>query len=235
MKRLLILIVLLICSSGAYAQKQDQYVGPVKEWTSSFTSIDVDAHIKLTLVPISVDNAPYIIYDTKGDSSSNFSASVERGGVLKIREKYNSKRVGITEVEVHFNNVTDINIARAETLVNGVINTKMLDINISDGAKFVADLRLVDLNISVTDDCCVELSGTSQYQTADISSSQYSASGLRTQATVIKSRHNAEARIYAESRLEAKTTTGGVVMYKTEPEVLRTEKTLFGGEISTLK
>ena len=92
MKRYFIIALSLICSFTAIAQNYD---GPVKQWTSSFTEVDVDAPIKLTLTAIPADQAPYIVYDTKGVLTSKFAAEVDRDGVLKIRERYEIGRAHV--------------------------------------------------------------------------------------------------------------------------------------------
>ena len=45
---------------------------------------------------------------------------------------------------------------------------------------------------------------------------------------------NATIKVKASERLEAKTATGGKVLYTVEPVILRSAVTLFGGEIRLL-
>ncbi len=240
MKRILLLFAIILCAGHVSAQQSsatiEQYISnPVKQWTSSFTTIDVDAPIKLTLTQLSGDQAPYIIYDTKGNETSKFTAEVERGQVLKIRERYDPKRASVTEVQVFYNTLEQITIARADTQLNGVLRAKMLDVEISNNAKFVAEFDVMDLVISVNGNCGVEITGETLYQRVDVTSSQYNAAGLKTMSTIVESHHNAEVRVYATQRLEAKSTTGGKIMYKPSPEIIRTEKTLFGVDATPLK
>ena len=208
---------------------------PIKQWTSSFTALDVDAPIKLTLTQISSDQAPYIIYDTKGNITSKFTAEVDKGQVLKIRERQDLKRTSITEVHVFYNTLEDIKISRANTVIEGEVSCDMLDIEISNSAKFVAQLNVKDVVVIISGDCGVELTGEALYHHAEITSAQYNAVGLKTMSTIIEAHHNAEARVYATQRLEAKSTTGGKIMYKPTPELLRTEKSLFGVDATPLK
>ena len=92
MKRFLIILISMLCIVELSAQQSSTSAGqgvsaPTKQWTSGFTEIDVDAPIKLRLIQIPADQAPYIIYDTKGNETSKFSAVVEKSRVLKIRER----------------------------------------------------------------------------------------------------------------------------------------------------
>ena len=240
MRRILFILISMLCVVSLSAQQSvstaTQGVSqPVKQWTSSFTAIDVDAPIKLTLIQIPMDQAPYIVYDTKGQEASKFSAEVEKSRVLKIRERYDPKRVSITEVQVYFNTLTDITISRALTVIEGVISNTMLDIDISNDATLLATIDVKDLKVSISGNSCVELKGDALYQTADVATAQYNATGLATMSTIVQSHHNAEVRVDAWQRLEAKSTTGGKIFYKTTPELVRTEKTLFGVDIAPLK
>ena len=137
MKRYFIIALSLICSFTAIAQNYD---GPVKQWTSSFTEVDVDAPIKLTLTAIPADQAPYIVYDTKGVLTSKFTAEVDRDGVLKIRERYDAKRVGVTEVEVYYNKLDNIKISRADAVFVGTLMSTLVDMVLSNNAQLVADI-----------------------------------------------------------------------------------------------
>lgn len=240
MKRLLLMLIATIATIGLYAQQTNVVVNPqssnpMKQWTSSFVSLDVDAPIKLTLTQIPSEQAPYIIYDTKGNETAKFTAEVDRGQVLKIRERYDPKRTTVTEVHIYYNTLESIKISRADTQIQGTLKAKMLDVEISNTAKFVAKLDVMDVAVVISGNSAVELTGNALYQRADVASSQYNAAGLKTMSTIVEAHHNAEARVYATQRLEAKSATGGEIMYKATPEILRTEKTLFGVDPTPLR
>ena len=207
---------------------------PMKQGLTRFTTIDVDAPIKLTLTKIDEYDVPYIIYDTKEVYTSKFSFEVDRNGVLKIRERQDPKRENITEVEVFYNTLDTIIISKADVTAMGVINTPLLDIYISNDAHLNAEIEALDLKISLTGKSIVELKGSALYQTADISTGQYSALNLSTMSSTASASHNAIVMIDAYQRLEAKTTTGGTISYKSLPEIYREDISLFGGEVKQL-
>lgn len=236
MKRYLSLFFAVICSSLAYAQQPvTSNSEPVKQWTSSFNALDVDASIKLTLTPVGEDEAPYIIYDTKGVESSKFTVEVDREGVLKIRERYDPKRVGVTEVKLYYNSLIDIRLSRADTHVDGVLTGKIMDIDVSNGAQLVAEVDTKDIKIRISGDSRVEISGSTLYHDADVATAKYNAVELESVSTIVRAEHNAEVKVDAIGRLEAKSSTGGKIFYKSEPELLRTEKSLFGVDVQQLK
>ena len=208
---------------------------PVKEFLPDFTAIKVDAPIKLTLKKIAVGEAPYIIYNTKGVYTSKFVAEVDRKSrTLKISERSDSKRESITEVEVYFTELSDISISKADAYVDGVLTSQLIDIYISNDANFVAEINSLDLMVYASGQSRIQLKGCTHYQTAEISTAEYDARGLETISTRVESSHNATVKVDAVERLEAKTTTGGKVYYLSHPVILRSEVTLFGGDIQRL-
>ncbi|MBQ2141725.1 MAG: DUF2807 domain-containing protein [Alistipes sp.] len=237
MKRFLLSIFAICCATNLMAQESTiPNLGPIKENLSSFNSIDVNAPIKLTLIKIDKSDAPYIINDTKGCYTSKFEFEVlKKGdGILKIDERSDSKRESVTEVEVYFNELTDISISKADVTVIGTLDTQLIDLYISNDSHFVADVDTLDIKVYASGKCCIILTGKARYQTVDISTADYNAAKLNTVSTVASSSHNATVKVNALERLEAKSSTGGKILYCIEPIILRSEITLFGGEIKLL-
>ena len=237
MKRFLLSIFAICCATNLMAQESTiPNLGPIKENLSSFNSIDINAPIKLTLIKIDKSEAPYIIYDTKGCYTSKFEFEVQKkgDGILKIDERSDSKRESVTEVEVYFNELTDISISKADVTVIGTLDTQLIDLYISNDSHFVADVDTLDIKVYASGKCCIILTGKARYQTVDISTADYNAAKLNTVSTVESSSHNATVKVNAMERLEEKSSTGGKILYCIEPIILRSEITLFGGEIKLL-
>lgn len=205
---------------------------PIKEFLSTFTAIKVDAPIELTLIKLSGDESPYIVFDTKGVYTSKFTAEVDsKTKTLEISERNDPKRESVTEVKVYFRELTDINISRANTKVEGVLSSQLMDIYISNDANFVAEVDVLDLVMFASGKSRVVVTGNTHYQTADISTAEYDGSSLSSISTVIEASHNATVKVNAVERLQAKTSTGGKILYYSQPVILRSEVTMFGGEI----
>ena len=237
MKRFLLSIFALCCATNLMAQEViTTNIGPIRENLSSFDSIDINAPIKLTLIKIDKSEAPYIVYDTKGCYTSKFEFEVQKkgNGVLKIDERSDSKRESVTEVEVYFNELSDISISKADATVMGTLNAQLIDLFISNDSHFIADVNTLDIKVYASGKCCIVLTGEARYQTVDISTADYNAAKLSTVSTVASSSHNATVKVNATERLEAKSSTGGKILYTTQPIILRSEITLFGGEIKLL-
>ena len=231
MKSIVVAILSIFLSFSVFAQESAMK----KELLAPFTTVEIDAPIRLKLIKIAENEIPYILYDTKGATLSRFSFEVNnKTRTLKITERYDPQRKTTTEVEVYFNTITDLSIARADATIEGTLKSQLLDIYVSHSAHLVAEIDVLDLMAFISGKSYIQLTGQTRYQTADISTAEYDATELRSISTIAESSHNAIVKVDATERLEAKTSTGGKLYYYTQPEILRSEITLFGGEI-TLK
>lgn len=235
MRRILLIAMVLFAAMNVSAQEAaPTSAEPMKQGLTRFHAIDVDAPIKLTLVEIGEYDIPYIIYDTKNVYTSKFSFEVDKNGVLKIRERNDPKRESITEVTVYYNYLEDISIAKADVVAQNILDAPLLDINVSNDAHFSAEIETKDLKIIITGKCRVEIKGEALYQTANVSTAIYNAANLYTMSTTVSASHNADVSIDAYQRLEARSTTGGTIGYRSLPEIYREDISLFGGEIKQL-
>lgn len=235
MKRVVLILCTLMCSLYAVAQEPAAPQGNhVKDFLSSFTAISVDAPVKMELIKIGAGEAPYIVFDTKG-ADSKFAFEVDADTkLLKISERSDPKRESVTEVKVYFSELADISVSKAKVKVEGVIESELLDLYISNDAHFIAEVNVIDLMAFVGGKSRVMLTGKARYHSADVSASEYDAGQLEAMSTMAEAAHNAVVKANATERLEVKTATGGKIFYTIHPQILRSEVTLFGGEISKL-
>ncbi|MBO7281786.1 MAG: DUF2807 domain-containing protein [Alistipes sp.] len=226
MKKFIALILFLFTATTLFAQQ--------KEYLAPFTTLDVDAPIRLTLIKIKEHEAPYIIYDTKGAEDSKFTFEV-KNKKFKVRERYDSNRKSVTDVTIGFTSLTDISISRADVTVEGVLTSQLLDIYVSHNAHFSAEVDVLDIMVNASGKSRIELGGKTQYHTADITSAQYNAHHMESTSTIVESSHNGVARVNANERLELRTATGGKIYYYSQPVIFRSVITAFGGEIALAK
>lgn len=226
MKKFIVVILSLFAITTISAQQ--------KEYLAPFTTLDVDAPIRLTLVKVKEHEAPYIIYDTKGVENSKFTFEV-KNKKFKVRERYDSNRNSVTEVTIGFTSLTDISISRADATVESVLTSQLLDIYVSHNAHFSAEVDVLDIMVNASGKSRIELGGKTQYHTADVTSAQYNAYHMESTSTVVKSSHNGVARVNANERLELRTATGGKIYYYSQPVIFRSVITALGGEITLAK
>ena len=110
-----------------------------------------------------------------------------------------------------------------------------MDIYISKEAHFTADVDVLDIMIYISGDSRVELTGQTHYHTAEVSSAHYNAHQMSSISSIVESSHSGVVRVNADERLELKTATGGKIYYYSQPVILRSIVTTFGGEISLAK
>lgn len=178
------------------------------------------------------NEAPRVIYCDDGCESSIFTADVDKNGVLKIREKSDRKRTGITQVEVYYHDLEEIRIARADVLFRDTLARSMADIEITNGAHVRATVDITDAKLYIYGRCVVELSGSVRYLTADVSYSTFDGSALRCMACRIAASHKSEVEIDAEERLEAEVSSGANIRYSGSPSIVRRSIAALGGEIT---
>lgn len=226
MKKFVILILSLFSITTLSAQE--------KEYLAPFNRLDVDAPVKLTLVKVMEHEAPYIIYDTKGDKDSKFSFEV-KDKTLKVKERNNSDRKEVTEVTIGFTNLTDISIAKADATVDGVLTSQILDIYISKDAHFTAEVDTLDIMVYASGKSRIELSGKTHYHTAEVSTAHLNTHLMESVSSIVEASHNGVVRVNAKERLELKTATGAEIYYYSQPIIFRSEVTTFGGNIALAK
>lgn len=232
MKSVIVTILSIFLTFSVFAQESEMK----KELLAPFTTVEIDAPIRLKLIKIAENEIPYILYDTKGATLSRFSFEVNnKTRVLKISERHDPQRKTTTEVEVYFNTITDISIARADTTIEGTLKSQLLDIYVSRGAQLTAEIDVLDVMVYASGKSRVELKGQTHYHTADVSTALYDADELYAVSTIVESSHNAVARVDAEERLQMTTSTGGKIYYRSQPVILRSRITTFGGEITVSK
>lgn len=236
MKRVIFTLATILCTLSASAQEEKSSpASEIKVYLSEFSTIHIDAPAKVELFEISEEMKPYIVYNCNGAPTDKFICEVDsKSGTLTIHERHDPKRHSITEAKVYYNSLTDINISKADVSICNTIDTELFDIYISNDAHLVAEVDVLDLKVTVAGKSLVILSGEARYHTLEISASECDATGLNTMSTVVDASHSAVAKVYAKERLEAKTATGSKVYYTADPQILRSEVTLFGGEVSKL-
>ena len=223
MKKILFVLVLALSWMGVSAQD-----GELKrDWLLSFTSIEVDGPIDLTLIQVPDSVAPRIVY---GDNSLKFEAVV-KNKVLYIKEKNDSRRNLITNVTVYFSHLDNIDAKQATVNFKAPLKVKVLDVYADYKANITLPLEVIDLNLVTNDQSVVTLVGTAKYLTANAMNSTVDASQVDVVSADVNASTNAKVILNVSERLVARTTTKAVVTYSGDPEVIRGGVAFMGGGI----
>lgn len=205
--------------------------GEQREWLTDFDQIRIDGPMSVTLVRTPADEAPRIVYDTKGSYTSRFRAAVNKSRVLEITERTESRRTTTTEVTVYYHSLEKIRITRATVSFAEPLDFPVTDMTVSGGAVVTATLKMRDLKLDISGRSRLTLSGEVPYLSLRIASAKLDATALKVTSALIEASNSAEANVTISERLEAYASSGAQVFYSGTPDILRTSASL-GGKVS---
>ena len=198
--------------------------GSGSQWLPVFTAVEIAAPADVLLVQVPDTEAPKIVYDTKGSTTTKFRAEV-RDGVLRISERRDLRRAERTAVTVYYNTLQKLTVQEASVSFDAPFRATLFDLVLGSSAQLKATLDVADLSLELTGSNTVAtLTGKARYMRVYASGGRVGAAELETMS--------AEANATGTDRLEAKTSTGGVVTYKGNPAVVRTDEKFMGGSIA---
>lgn len=233
MKRLLASLLLLTLCGAARAQISIEEGGQ-RDWLTSFTAVEVAAPLDIRFVQVPDTEAPKIIYDTKGSTSTRFRFEV-RDRVLTITERPDSRRTERTQVTVCYNTLERIAVADAVAKFDSTLRATVLDLTIGGEARVEAQLAVKDLNLNQTGRSRATLSGEARYLTLYLSTGSLDARALETMSTEANVTSSGTAMLWVTDRFEGKTSTGGKITYRGTPTVVRGGTKFMGGDITRVE
>lgn len=233
MKRLLASLLLLTLCGAARAQISIEEGGQ-RDWLTSFTAVEVAAPLDIRFVQVPDTEAPKIIYDTKGSTSTRFRFEV-RDRVLTITERPDSRRTERTQVTVCYNTLERIAVADAVAKFDSTLRATVLDLTIGGEARVEAQLAVKDLNLNQTGRSRATLSGEARYLTLYLSTGSLDARALETMSAEANVTSSGTATLWVTDRFEGKTSTGGKITYRGTPTVVRGGTKFMGGDITRVE
>ena len=235
MKNIVSIAAALLIGWGAAAQPADSVSlrkgGSLNmEWMQPFSGVAVDGPMRVVLTRIGEDEPTKIAYDTRSSLDSRVKASVDKYGILTLREKNSREKIDTTEVRVYYRTLATLSAAGARVSFTEPVTEPMVDLSVSGGARVEAELDVRDLVLNVTGKSEVVLKGQSRYLTLTVSTARIDASGLHTLSTRVDASHGAQVDVVADERFEANAASAKI-RFGGKPEIVRAETSTFGGEI----
>ncbi len=219
-------------SGSAHAQTPERAASiPKTDLLSPFSGLEIDGPMNVTLKRIDKSEDTRIVYDTKGDISSKFKASVNKDGMLRVEEGFDQKRENVTDVTIYYDSLSYVKVAHATVSFDGPLECRILDMSVTGGAAVTADVQALDTFIECTGKSSLIINGSSRYLKIGVSTAKIEAWGLNTVSSTIEASHGANVRIRSSERLEAVTSTGAKIFYRGNPGIVRGKTSLFGGDI----
>lgn len=204
---------------------------PKTDWLHDFNVVKVDGPMNVVFKRVAKAEEVRITYDTKGCITSKFKAELNRNGELVVSEKSDPKRETTTDVTIYYRELSYARVAHAKAEFSEVIDRKIFDLAVSGGAIVRLDIKTLDLAVECTGRSLLTLSGDTKYLTMKCSTATVNGAALYTVSSTVEVSHSAEVRLNVSERLEATTSTGGKLLYKGTPVILRDHTSLFGGDL----
>lgn len=236
MKKILISALLLLGAMELSAQRADSVNarrGSVTmDWMQPFEGASVEGPVKVCFKQVGEQEPMKISYDTKANPDSRVKVSVDKYGILNIREKGARGMSDSIEITVCYRTMKSLRIDGANARFENVLRATSIDLVFSGGAAVDLPLLTTDVVMRTTGKCNVTLSGRSRYYDLTVSTATVDASALQTLSTRVNASHGAEVRVTASERLEAKSSSARVI-YVGEPQILRSETSSLGGVVES--
>ncbi len=233
MKNKFLTMLLLTVFGGVQAQTTAGS-GEQREWLTTFTAVEVTAPLDIRFIQVPDTEAPRIIYDTKGSYSTRFRFEV-RDKVLTISERPDSRRPERTQVTVCYNSLERIAIADATAQFDSVIVATVLDLTVGGMAQVTATLDVKDLKLEITGKSQTLLKGSARYLSLFLSSGMLEAGSLEVMSALANVTSTGAASLWVTDRFEGRTSTGGKIIYKGSPTVIRGGEKFMGGDITRIE
>ncbi len=243
MKRLLLISLFAMAVFGASAQDTpsapttettpaEQVVSiPKTDWLTAFNKVKIDGPMNVILKQVEGENDCRITYDTKGNITSKFKFEIDKKGVLTVSEKYDPKRTTVTDITIYYHSLREAKIAHAKAVFENVVENTLFDLTVSGGAVVTLGIKTMDVAVECTGVSRLTLNGSTKYLTMRASTAKINCMDLSVVSATVEVSHSAELRMLVQERLEATTSTGGKLLYKGNPTILRDHTAIFGGEI----
>ncbi len=225
MKKLFFSFLMLAAASVCYGQETEK-----SEWLTSFDDVVVDGKMDIKFVRVASDEAPKLVYDTKGSYTTKFSAEVKER-ILHVKERTDNRRPEITTVTVYYNDINSLTVTDAVVSFAQPIAQKTLDLTLTGSADLVAEVDVKDIDAAITGHGKLTLSGAATYLSVDVSTGKFEGAALKVVSARITSQSGAAASVWATDRLECRTATSGTISYKGEPDLLRISRKFLAGDV----
>ena len=206
--------------------------GSGSQWLPVFSAIEIMAPADVLLVQVPDTEAPKIVYDTKGATTTRFRAEV-RDGVLRISERRDSRRSERTSVTVYYNTLQRLSVQEASVSFDAPFRATLFDLKLGSSAQLKAELDVADLSLELSGGNTVAtLGGKARYMRVYASGGRVGAADLEAMSVEANATGSSRVVLQVTDRLEAKTSTGGVVTYKGNPAIVRADEKFMGGSIA---
>lgn len=213
MKKIFLALVLFGTLTAAIAQDKKSEQRSI----GTFNELDADKGINVTL--IEGDREKLTVEIVNADLSDVITEL--KGRTLEIKLKTKIYKDVAVQVYVTYKSLKSIKTGTGAFVdAEGVLHAENLDLKAGSGSTIILDIDTKSVSSHLSSSK-IELVGTTEFQDVTTNTgSKYIANNLTSKETFVKASTGGTAWVSATDKLEAKTSTGGRVTYKGEPEKL---------------
>ena len=224
-------LILCLVGMAQNPAPQTSQTEPESEWLQNFSRIEISGPMDVVLIAVAKDQAPKIIFDTKGAYTSKFRYAVKER-VLRLSERADARRPERTAVTIYYNDLTELSVSDANVTCQEVLASNLMDLYIDGQSSFQAELDVKDLRMNLSGHSNATLCGTARYMTLWATSGSVEASELEVMAATIEAKSSARVKAFVTERIEAKTAMKGSITFRGKPSIVRGAGVRFmGGDI----
>ena len=201
-------VALVLCVQMGFSQNDNSFQG-------SFTGVNAIGKVKIKLIPGNQTFAKII-------------GSNEEAGNVKISFANNNIKIQALQfwkgdyilVEVHYKTLMNVDLdAGALAYTSARLSSQNLNINLSAGSEFDADVECDLINIKVGQGSVLTLNGTADNLSATANTgAQIDAEKAVFETCTLKSNTGSEVVVKTCDSMTAKANTGGMIYYYTAPK-----------------
>ncbi|WP_278602703.1 GIN domain-containing protein [Alistipes indistinctus] len=220
MKKIALMLLVLTCSLAASAQQSI-----VSKRLDAFRNIDLSGNLHVEL--IKADSA-HIDVKLNGTNSNRLDWGI-KNGTLSVHLRPGGEKGASGDVKIYYDTLSSLKISASNVSVQGTLTQGMIDVDMTAGAIFGADLQLKDICLKITGNSVANLTGSAKYGTLIATSkSKVNARLLTCQDVRVEATSGAEVYVKAVERIQIVANTGGAVYYQGEPEIFRSATKMMG-------
>ncbi len=237
MKKILLYILsLTICATvSAQMPPQTTHTGAGAIGLKPFNKVDINAPMIIRMMQVDPNQECGIEYDLKGAVDTKFEFFVS-DSTLHIRERVSLRRTTTSEAVIYYHSLKSLTALRANINIDSTLDAQMIDIKLQSEASLVAKVDCPDLKLVVSGRSVATVTGRSEYLSLIASSSSTVVTrGLDARSAWVDASHGATVEVRSWERVEIKSIVGAVVRYMGDPLIVRTEKSVIGGEILKMR
>lgn len=217
-----IALLLLLTCSVAFSQKtQVTKLG-------DFSTLKVYSGLKIELVKSEISKI-----EISGSKADQVSIK-NKNGTLKVSLKFpDGFSYEDIKIVLHYHKAIDIIDANEGSLIfsNQLIKQQNLELKVQEGARIESEIQTKYLTIKTVSGGIINIHGSTQNQTIEANTGGiYKGYDLKSTSTTATSSSGAVVKVSVIEMLDANVNLGGTILYKGNPEELKTNK-IMGGKI----